>query len=108
VSIAVAGTLALVGCGPNERRAPVYLTTARLEGAERLVIEVPSCNGEPVITELVQEADGVTVAVTSTTRREGDSCLDGVTIDLDEPLGDRPVIDGTSGNEIAVANRDGT
>jgi hypothetical protein len=72
------------------------------------MIEVPSCNGDPVLTELVQEADGVTVAVTSTTRRVGDSCLDIVTIDLDEPLGDRPVIDGTSGNEIEVTGRTGT
>lgn len=64
VRVAVAGTLVLGGCGSNERRGPVVLTTATLDGAARLLIEVPSCNGDPVVTELVQESGGVTVAAT--------------------------------------------
>jgi hypothetical protein len=100
---ALVGALALAGCGPNEQRGPVTLTTATLEAPARLRIEVPSCNGNPEVTDLDQADDAVTVEVTTTTRREGDDCLDAVTIDLDEPLGDRHLIDGKSGDELAVA-----
>ncbi|MFI8633595.1 hypothetical protein ACIGEP_13465 [Microbacterium sp. NPDC077663] len=39
----------------------------------------------------------MTITVTATKRSQGDACLDDVRVELDQPLGDRQVIDGATG-----------
>ncbi|MDX1659120.1 MAG: hypothetical protein R3343_09900 [Nitriliruptorales bacterium] len=65
-----------------------------------LSIEVPTCNGEPEVTKLEETNDEVRVEVVSQRQRGGDDCLDGVQVELDRPLGDRALIDVTSGRAI--------
>lgn len=64
-------------------------------------VGVASCNGSPTFT-LDETEDSVVVNANSrvpdTDGRE--HCLDGVTVELAEPLGDRPVIDGLSGRIV--------
>lgn len=54
------------------------------------------------ITGLVQEADRVEVEVTSTSRRVRDGCQDPLVLELDAPLGDRPLIDARTGEQVEV------
>lgn len=95
-------TAVLAACGPNEHRGPVRLTTALAVGPAELELEVPSCNGHAEVTELRESDAEVVVEVTSTTYREGDDCLDSIRVTLEQPLGDRRLVDATSGDEIAV------
>ncbi len=112
----VAGALAacnpVTGPGPaqGERRGPIEL--GGVYGASvddtglRLSVEVPSCNGDPVIAEFRQEPDAVRIQIVTTEQLgEGDACADSITLTLDAPLGDRQVIDLTSGDVLEVAVR---
>jgi hypothetical protein len=63
---------------------------------------VPTCNGEPEVTMLEETEDEVRVEVVSQRQRGGDDCLDGVQVELDRPLGDRALIDVTSGRTVRV------
>lgn len=66
---------------------------------------VPSCNGDPVLDEIAEEPDVVRLRVVSTVTNPGDACLDSLEVELDEPLGDRDLIDMTSGAQIHVRSR---
>jgi hypothetical protein len=70
-----------------------------------LSIEVPTCNGDPEVTMLEETEDEVRVEVVSQRQRGGDDCLDGVQVELDRPLGDRALIDVTSGRIVRVDAR---
>lgn len=102
--IGVIAAATLASCSVT--REPVELggdfISAYVEGT-RVDIEVDTCNGNPEITLLEEAADEVRVQVSSR-RLGGDSkdCLDGVSIELEEPLGSRPLIDITSGRTLRV------
>lgn len=69
---------------------------------------VDTCLANPELDLLSEHDDRVEVAVVSTRTFGGsgaDDCLDVVHVVLQEPLGDRPVLDVTSGNEVAVRDR---
>lgn len=108
VVVAVAATLPATGCRPDEWRGPVEIVDAYPEaytypeGVTSLELYVNTCHGDPEVTSLVQEADRVEVEVTSTSRRAGDGCLDAVVLELDAPLGDRPLVDGSTGDPVQV------
>ncbi len=97
----------LVACQPasGERRGPVELGGnfgATVDG-QTLGIEVPSCGGDPVLARLLQQQDAIRVEVITTVQIDvGDACLDAISVVLDAPLGDRAVIDLTSGRVIDV------
>jgi hypothetical protein len=116
VGIVVA--LALAGCGtpddgaggaiglPETRRGPVSL-----EGSEpalvlphELSLDVPSCHGAPELTQLLEDPDTVRLEVVTTqvVRGDSDDCLDGLAVVLEEPLGERDVVDLVSGATLAV------
>jgi hypothetical protein len=101
---ALALTVLASACAPPaEERRPVELDEfAYLVEAHVVSVGVFSCNGEPEITELVEKHTTVSVEVTSTVRNPGDACMDGIAIELDQPLADRKLIDLTSGQTIAV------
>lgn len=86
-----------------ERRRPVEIAGA-LVFDHVLMLEVGSCGGEPTITELDQAADEVRIAVEATTRPLGpaNDCLDGIEVQLDAPLRDRVLIDGSNGQAVEV------
>ena len=67
-------------------------------GAENtLELTIPSCLGPPRLTGLAQDEEAVTVEVVTTVVDEGPACADVLRVELDEPLGDRQVVDATSG-----------
>ena len=101
---AAAVLLLLCACSsPATERRPVAITEARLPDDRTLELGVASCNGEPEVTELVEEDDEVRVEVTSTVSNPGDACLDLVEVELQAPLGDRRLIDLSSGKQVIPA-----
>lgn len=108
VGLGALAILALTSClvTPDRERIDLggELYGASVDGS-LLSIEVPTCNGEPEVTMLEETDDQVRVEVVSQRQRGGDACLDGVRVELDRPLGDRVLIDVTSGRTLQVDGR---
>lgn len=109
VGLGVLALLTLTSClvPPDRERIDLGgdLYGASVDGS-LLSIEVPTCNGEPEVTLLEEADDEVRVEVVSQGQRGGgDDCLDGVQVELDRPLGDRELIDVTSGRTVRVDRR---
>ncbi len=105
--VLVVGVLALPSCLFGSRRVAVTVgqQEAVLTAPDMVELSVPSCNGNPAITVLEQEPDQVRVEVETTVpgRFAGsDDCLDLVQVELDEPLGERPLVDLTTGDPITL------
>ena len=94
---------------PETRRGPVSLegSAAFLVHPEELSLDVPSCNGDPDLTRLVEDPGTVRLEVVTTQVVSGDAedCLDGLAVVLEEPLGDREVIDLVSGVALVVVDQ---
>lgn len=71
-------------------------------------LSIDSCNGNPSVSEINQDVeDVVRIAVRSTQFIwGGGDCLDQLTFELDEPLGDRRLVDVETGDVVDVT--DGT
>lgn len=85
-------------------RGPVAITEASSTGSG-LQLYVGSCNGEPEVTALEETDTEIRVEVTSTTPAPGwpgNDCLDGLELTLDAPLGDRALIDLSTGEAVQV------
>lgn len=65
-----------------------------------IVVVVQSCHGEPELRTLEETAGEVRIEVVSTINADGLDCLDDVTIELGQPLGNRAVIDLTTGERV--------
>jgi hypothetical protein len=71
------------------QRGPVAVVEdARLTGPATLDLLVESCNGAREVTATVTDP--------------GDACLDVLEVVLDEPLGERELVDVTSGRTVPV------
>lgn len=102
--------VALLGaCDPTVSRGPVALEPpfdeVIVEHERRLLVTLPSCNGDPVVTTIDERDDEVAIEVVTTVRPEGDACADGIAIELVRPLGTRRVVDLVSGNELRLVRR---
>lgn len=88
-------------------RRPVRILSPFTEG-DGMTIEVgvDSSGGDPTAS-LEETSETVTVGVTSAVVVEGDrfECQDIVPVTVDEPLGDRRLVDGGSGAEVPVEGR---
>lgn len=97
--IALAVCLTFTGCSPSNtptsRRGPVSLedSEAVASGPRSVNVEVPSCNGDPVVDELLEEAEVVRLRIVTSVTSPGDACLDSLEVELEGPLGDRDVVD---------------
>jgi hypothetical protein len=69
---------------------------------------VQSCNGNPELTQLVEDNEQVRIGVTSTVSNPDDSCMDLIVVTLDAPLGERELVDLTSGRTISVVPKPGS
>ncbi|TVR34376.1 MAG: hypothetical protein EA388_09175 [Nitriliruptor sp.] len=87
----------------TERRA-VSPYGAMLTGPTELAVDVPSCNGDPVVDELVEDDEQVSIRVVATMVVSGasPSCSDALPVTLEEPLGERTLIDLVSGETLTV------
>jgi hypothetical protein len=85
------------GQAQSVRRGPVSLEgqEAVLVSPTTIVVSVPSCNGQPVVDRLKEKAHQVAIRVVTTRVNAGvqNLCIDGVSVELGLPLGDRPLID---------------
>lgn len=93
---------------PETRRGPVSLEGSEVElvSATELSVTVPSCNGDPEVATLDQ-LDGTVeleVVTTEVVLGPSDDCLDVVPVVLDEPLGDRELVDTVSGEALPVTD----
>jgi hypothetical protein len=94
---------------PQTRRGPVSLADSELFLVlpDGLSLEVPSCNGDPELVQLIEDPDAVRLEVVTTqvVRGPSDDCLDGLHVPLEAPLGGRDVVDLVSGAVLAVVDQ---
>jgi hypothetical protein len=119
-AVGVAVVLVLTACGtavngpgaaapPETRRGPVSLEGSEpsLVLPDQLALDVPSCHGDPELAQLIEGPDAVRLEVVTTqvVRGPSDDCLDGLAVVLEEPLGDRQVVDLVSGTTLSVVDQ---
>ena len=102
---AALAAVALTACADAGSRQPVPLfgeAFATSRNAAELNIGVASCNGDPTF-ELTETDQTITIAVESWIPG-GDSadCLDSITAKLDQPIGDRSIVDEVSGQTVEL------
>lgn len=93
------------GSVERTRRGPVPLSRAATDSSRTVYVGVPSCNGDAEVTSLAQSDDEVRLEVTTTYPAPGwggDGCADSIDVLLDAPLGDRTLIDESTGEPITV------
>jgi len=102
--VAVVGFAVVVTRGVSWRdRFPI--TGAWLSEPDHLRLVVNTCGGNPELDLLREQTEVVEVAVVSTRTfggPGGGDCQDLVEVQLQAPLGDRRLVDATTGDEVAV------
>ena len=98
--VAVVVCVATAGCGGGTRDAAVVEASIDKDG-RTLYVGLASCNGELAYSVDETGAD-VRLAVQTTDEPEGDACMDGITVTLQEELGSRRLIDGTTDEPVEV------
>lgn len=86
-------------------RDRVPIPHAELREPDLLLLVVNTCGAEPELDLLDEQEESVEVAVVSTRTIGGPGsgdCLDAVEVRLQAPLGDRSLIDVTSGDELTL------
>ncbi len=84
---------------PGDR---LEIREAEVDGAHLVISFVDVvCNGTFDHT-LQSDSDAVTVSVTLLSFEAGADCETALTLDLDDPLGDRVLIDAATGNEVPL------
>jgi hypothetical protein len=66
----------------------------------QLDLGIDSCNAEKIDIEVNESDDAVRIAVRVTNPAEGDDCRDTPSVRLDQPLGERRLIDGSTGRAL--------
>ena len=113
VAVVMTGVVVFVACfmvwhnlGGGAWRNEVRVMEAHLldpDRPDRLSLGVASCNGAPRASFRKTDLDvRVKVIAFSTPFHGGDDCMDGVDVYLQEPLGDRVVIDMHTGQVVSV------
>lgn len=100
VLAAVAMLLLTAGCGDG--RTEARLTDYSVRGPSTLVVSVDGCRLNPSVEDLQQTESEVRLLVLRD-QPSGfgvSSCADIVTVEMDEPLGERPLINARSGVEV--------
>lgn len=96
--------LALVSCGGADRSTVEVMDAYVWPGNVAVGLTVASCNASPSVELVEQSAREVRVQVEADTPGpDQDGCADGVVACLDEPLGDRTLIDDTSGETVPLS-----
>ena len=112
VAVVVTGLVVFVACfmvwyrlGGGAWRSGVSVSDAKLGAPHTLILTVDSCQGAPRVAQL-QETDvdvQVRVIAFSTPFHGGTDCQELVEANLEEPLGDRMVVDKHSGRIVRDA-----
>ena len=113
VAVVVTAVVVFAACfavwlnlGGGAWRSEVRVIEAHLldpDRPDRLTLNVASCNGAPRVSLRKTDANvQVKVIAFSTPFHGGDDCDDRVEVSLQEPLGDRVVIDMHTGQVVSV------
>ncbi|MFP4148302.1 MAG: hypothetical protein ACLFV0_02325 [Nitriliruptoraceae bacterium] len=94
--------VALAGCTTGPQRGPVEIDGGTQVDPQTLSLNVPSCHGDPEITVLDETDTEIRIEVVSTVHTNGDDCEDVIETTLEQPLGNREVIDRTSGDSLQI------
>lgn len=92
------------GCGGAPQRVPTVLLDASTDSSGTgLRLTVGSCGGNPEVVGVTETATEVRVRVISD-EVSGDSlaCAEAVQVRLDEPLGQRALVDDSNGARVEV------
>ena len=104
IVLAVAGALMLGGCGPGLMGGPAGqpLIGARLlpEDPTAVEVEFSGCTNSPEVDVFESES---TVRITVAGPNGGCEPVHELTVELDQPLGERTLVDGATGDEMDVA-----
>jgi hypothetical protein len=76
------------------------LEASTQSGDRTLNLIVDTCNAD--LTTKVEESRSRVVITVKARNDTGDDCLDGVVVHLDQPLGDRRLLDGGTGGLVPV------
>ena len=108
--VLILGSIALLGgggawlvlTGSIAVRGDVAILEAEPRPQAQLYVDVAACGSQPHVTTLEESSDAVRVGVSIWRhfRTGGDDCADSITIDLNEPLGQRTVIDASTGQPV--------
>ena len=95
VGVLALGFIFLAGCGGFSESAvrEVWVDESR----SRLSFEVGNCTADIRIDDMVERADAVVVSLSEKTKNNDDCGGRLVTVELEEPLGDRSVVNGHTG-----------
>ena len=85
---------------PDALRAHTSWRRQRRGDERTLNLIVGTCNAD-LTTEVDESRSQVVVTVTAR-NDTSDDCLDGVIVHLDQPLGDRQLLDGVTGSRVPV------
>ena len=100
----IAFVLLAVGCGGGRSQVEVLEATTSSDG-NVLGLIVGSCNASPTV-EVVETAEEVRIEVEADDPgMNRDDCLDSVAACLDQPLGERALVDDKSGDVVSVEVR---
>jgi hypothetical protein len=102
---AVVGLVVVVGvaaCSGGGGEREVGIAAARVDGERTLAVNLNVCNAPHNEATVDETAEAVTITVVTDGPRGGDDCSDGITVALDAPLGDRAVIDGSTGGPVRL------
>ena len=90
--------------GYTWRTTGVIVREARFSAPDRLTLSVNTCNKNPEVSRLVETDVDVQVEVVAdaTPFLYGGDCGDGIGVQLQEPLGDRYVVDMGTGEIMSV------
>ena len=106
VAVLITGLLVFIAClmvwyhlGGGAWRSGVNVVDARLDAPDTLMLTVESCHGAPRVAMSHETEVDVQVSIIafSTPLHGRRDCLDSVNVHLEEPLGDRAVVDTHSG-----------
>ncbi|WP_380162711.1 hypothetical protein [Kineococcus sp. R86509] len=98
IAVACLLTAFAAGCADGEGRGPQRIEGWSVSDDDELILWVDTCDGDPETT--LEESDAeVVITVVSTKRSSDDDCQEPVTVVLSQPLGDREVADGKTGDK---------
>lgn len=105
--VVLAVTFVIVMTHGVSRRVAVPIQEAWLAEPNTIQLTVDTCGGDPEVSQIRESDEIVEVRVVSlrTWGGSGNDCLDMVEVRFGAPLGERILIDVTSGREIEVQGR---
>ena len=89
----------LIGCSFFSNEADIWTAYGAPDSTE-LLLEVDSCNAD-LSADVDEQPDQIVISVTAE-NDTSDDCLEGMTIELASPLGDRVVVDSFDGESLEV------